>query len=90
MCISEPCVFVCVSDVMPRALRRTLCVQSSWRASQEALYLLLVTLLDVIIVCSRQLCHESPVEKKSLKPVYGISSFFLVCIFVEISGCLLR
>lgn len=67
MCISEPRVFVCVSAVMPRALRRTLCVQSFWRASQEARYLLLVTLLDVIIVCSRQLRHGKSGREEKFK-----------------------
>lgn len=45
----------------------TLRVQSSWRASQKARYLLLVTLLDVIIVCPRQLRHERSVERSEFK-----------------------
>lgn len=42
----------------------TLCVQSSWRASQKARYLLLVTLLDVIIVCPRRMCASRKAGRK--------------------------
>lgn len=45
----------------------TLCAQSSWRASQKARYLLLVTLLDVIIVCPRRLCAREVDRKEEFK-----------------------
>lgn len=82
MCIYPSHVYLYACPLSCRVHSAEHCVQSSWRASQEARYLLLVTLLDVIIVCPRQLRHENPIEKKSLKPIYGSTKFFffLVCI----------
>lgn len=73
--VSEPPVFVYVSCRVHSAEH---CVQSSWRASQEARYLLLVTLLDVIIAFSAITSRKPGQEEKFTKPVYGSNSFFFI------------
>lgn len=93
LCVREPrararvCACVRVPAVMPRAVRRKpACPKFLACHRKKARYLLLVTLLDVIIVCPRQLRHESPAEG-ARGGRRGAFEFFLACTCPEVSGC---